>query len=230
MYVWVLCFFSAIPFRHAAVHDVQMEFCPDYAAVLRFENELKRFSVPESTFAEVPPAEVASDLTPEIVPDSAVIPAPVPAQPPVPDSDSSNLASSEIPALRNASEPAGLEIPETVRNGENTVTPIPVQTRKENVRFASGEEPLPTSENTARNASSSPASSGSLNPVLNSDSASVPSPASVSAASAGLETAVPVRRPWGVLTFFVFLLLLSLSANVFLGWQLAELYKLKMKS
>lgn len=29
-----------------------------------------------------------------------------------------------------------------------------------------------------------------------------------------------VARPWGALTFVVFLLLLSLSANVFLGWQL----------
>lgn len=30
------------------------------------------------------------------------------------------------------------------------------------------------------------------------------------------------KRPWGVLTLVVFLLLLSISTNVFLGWQLYE--------
>ncbi|MDO4574335.1 MAG: hypothetical protein Q4D98_03880 [Planctomycetia bacterium] len=30
------------------------------------------------------------------------------------------------------------------------------------------------------------------------------------------------KRPWGALTFTVFLLMLSISANVFLGWQLWE--------
>lgn len=30
------------------------------------------------------------------------------------------------------------------------------------------------------------------------------------------------KRPWGILTFVVFLLLLSFSTNLFLGWQLYE--------
>lgn len=39
----------------------------------------------------------------------------------------------------------------------------------------------------------------------------------------------PIRRPWGVLTFCVFILLLSVSANVFLGWQLIEMRNAKLK-
>lgn len=39
----------------------------------------------------------------------------------------------------------------------------------------------------------------------------------------------PIRRPWGVLTFCVFILLLSVSANVFLGWQLIEMRSAKLK-
>ncbi|MBQ6107521.1 MAG: hypothetical protein IJK97_04860, partial [Thermoguttaceae bacterium] len=42
-------------------------------------------------------------------------------------------------------------------------------------------------------------------------------------------TDAPIRRPWGVLTFSIFLLLLSVSANVFLGWQLIEARLAKLR-
>lgn len=219
MNVWVLCIFCLVPLHHAAVHDAELTVCPDYAAVLRFEKALMQFPIPrtetaiseESLIPEVVP-ELSSSEKAESVPETPA--SELTAQKaPTPETSAPELTAAETPAtirldeIRTFSktpEPAPLTIPET-----ETPVLLPAAQPKSAVRFASVEEPVPAAEKT------------------------VPTPNASSRESAARESAaaeeVPVRRPWGVLTFCVFLLLLSLSANVFLGWQLVELRKMKLK-
>ncbi len=200
MYIWALCIFCVIPFHHAAVHEVETSFCPDYASILRFENQLNHCKIQNSQPVSVPE----------------------PASVPVPKNASTDRTAGNEKRAENMTQvseltpevvpPAALEIASISENkNQEAVTPIPVQNSGKSVRFASAEEPAPSDAPSTGNG-------GSTDPQNVHSSENVPT-------TATLGTPPPIQRPWGVLTFFVFLLLLSLSANVFLGWQLVETYR-----
>lgn len=199
MNVFILCIFALVPFHNASVHEAKLTVCPDFAEVLRFENSLESYQVPEqSTSPEAesvlkptptPEADPAQDLVPEIVSE------PIPLDQLEPEIVPENPIQLKQPVAESApsAEPAPLEIPDSL-------TPKPLSPSK-NVVFAGAEEPI-----------------SEIQPV----------PAGASAQEAA-PSDVPARRPWGVLTFFIFLLLLSVSGNVFLGWQLIEARTAKLK-
>jgi len=108
----------------------------------------------------------------------------------------------KIVEKKPAVEPAPLEIPDEL--------PSKSFSPSKNVQFATAEEPVPITQSL---------------PAVQSTPAAVPVASNVAVVPAD----EPIRRPWGVLTFFIFLLLLSVSANVFLGWQLIEVRKVKLK-
>ncbi|MDO4857656.1 MAG: hypothetical protein Q4A17_06910 [Thermoguttaceae bacterium] len=203
MNVFILCIFALVPFHNASVHEAKLTVCPDFAQVLRFENEIRSYKIPaesaapEEETASVP--ETASTL--ESVLEQETASAPETVSDPIPVGhlepeivpELSPKPEQQITELKKAEEPATLEIPEQL------VPPPPSSSGK--VEFAAAEEPIGTVSQT---------------PVESKTADSVPSD-------------VPIRRPWGILTFFIFLLLLSVSANVFLGWQLIETRMAKIK-
>lgn len=216
MNVFILCIFALVPFHNASVHEAKLTVCPDFAEALRFENTLEAYQAPEPVN---PAMESVLKPTSTLAPDpaSAFSPETEPAPISTPEPDP---APSLIP--ETVPEPIGLLEPEIVPENpvklkqpvaelEKSVEPAPLEIPERltpkplspsgNVVFAAAEEPV---------------------------SGNQPVPAGVNAQET-MPTDAPLRRPWGVLMFFIFLLMLSISANVFLGWQLIETRRAKLR-
>ncbi len=230
MNVFILCIFALVPFHNASVHEAKLTVCPDFAEVLRFENKLESYQAPEPVNpgmeSVLKPATVPeADPAPAITPESDPAPAIAPESALMPESDPAPALDSE-PILIPETVPEPIHLgqlePEIVPENSNQLkqpvaelatpaepapleiperlTPKPISPSR-NVEFAAAEEPI-----------------SEVQPV----------PAGVKVQETA-PTDVPIRRPWGVLTFSIFLLLLSVSANVFLGWQLIEARLAKLR-
>ncbi|MBE6426079.1 MAG: hypothetical protein E7029_08865 [Planctomycetaceae bacterium] len=179
----------------------------------------------QETLADAPPnalqETVSETLTPEIVPEMTQA-SPVPVQLPTQIPASAPYAETPV------SEPKELSIPDPLPQTHAEPQPLadPPQ-----VQFANAEELVhrgtPQTAQDARSAQNvSEQGQGARTEQDHAESRYIsvkeePSERQESAPE-------PIRRPWGALTLSIFLLLLSLSANVFLGWQLLELRKAKM--
>lgn len=217
MNVFILCIFALVPFHNASVHEAKLTVCPDFAEVLRFENKLESFQAPEPGNPGL-----ESVLKPTSTPEPDSTPAFTPKTDPAPiftsESDSEPILIPEtVPEPIGHLEPEivpenPIQLKQPVAVLEKPVEPAPLEiperltpkplSPSRNVEFAAAEEPLSEVQ---------PASTG----VNVQETA---------------PTDTPIRRPWGVLTFSIFLLLLSVSANVFLGWQLIETRTAKLKA
>ena len=207
MNVFILCIFALVPFHNASVHEAKLTVCPDFAEVLRFENKLESYQAPEP----VNPG-LESVLNPTSTPNAD----PAPISTPEPDPEPI-LIPETIP------EPIGHLEPEIVP--EN-----PIQLKQPVVVLEKPAEPAPLE--IPERLTPKP-----FSPSRNVEFAAAEEPVSeVQTVPAGTQTQetaptdAPIRRPWGVLTSFIFLLLLSVSANVFLGWQLIETRTAKLKA
>ena len=199
MNVFILCIFALVPFHNASVHEAKLTVCPDFAEALRFENALESYQAPDQSTNSGTEAVLKPTATPEA--DSMLDLEP-------------EIVSEQIPPEQLEPEivpenPIELKQPvvELERPAEpaplvipERLTPKPVSPSR-NVEFAAAEEPLSEVQ---------------------------PAPAAAKVQET-TPTEAPVRRPWGVLMFFIFLLLLSASANVFLGWQLIEARLVKLR-
>ena len=200
MNVFILCFFALVPFHNASVHEAKLTVCPDFAEALRFANELESYQ-----FTDQPAnSEMESVLKPT----------------PAAETDSTQILSQETghaPIPLDQLEPEivpenPIELKQAVVESEAHAEPAPLEiperltpkplSPSRNVEFAAAAEPLSEVQ---------------------------PAPAEVKVQETA-PTDAPIRRPWGVLTFSIFLLLLSVSANVFLGWQLIEARTAKLKA
>ncbi len=196
MNFWTLCFFSLVPFHHAAVHQADLTACPDYVQILRWGEEILVRPVcaeqsGSGNESENSVCQNANSLFPEVCEEE---------REPVVDPYTVRKDSIRQPARLTISENEAVPLAETF-----SIPTVP----SSNVQLAVAEENIP-----------------SISPHDSNHTASANTSASPVNESA---TRAPVRRPWGALTFCVFLLLLSVSANVFLGWQLVETRRMKMK-
>ena len=167
---------------------------------------------PADTQADALPQKLAdtqSDaLMPEIVPEPTQTPS-------VPEAEEY----AEIPVP----EPGRLPIPDPLPPTPSAPQPLAALPQ---VQFANAEEPL--HQASAGNAPSAGTGQIPSNGQNVSDPGHSQNSVPEETSRTREEIPQPIRRPWGALTLSIFLLLLSLSANVFLGWQLLELRKAKI--
>lgn len=237
MSFWMLCFFSLVPFHHSAVHQANLTVCPDYTQLLHWGEVIQRFSpeaVPsnseERSFQfsiEESPAsspesvseteisgsvrEIAENTSKETSrPHSSFASAGLLSVNGDPDEKNQSASAQHVISSLPQSRPGPLTI------SEKETVPLSGVIRSSGVS-SSGVQ-LAAAEEMIVSKSSSESVNGSAS---EGDARQL--------SSVETETLIPVQRPWGALTFCVFLLLLSLSGNVFLGWQLAETRRMKMK-
>lgn len=237
MNFWMLCFFGLVPFHHAAVHQADLTVCPDYAQIRHWGEEILACPiyaeplVSESDSESNPETEAVTKLETELdTKDSVCFKSETSAPEggvetfePCVDPYVVRKNSIRHPAILTISEDETVPLTGTfssasgARAGLEADLPLnspsslsaPSLSHSSDVRLAVAEERIPS--NSPVESNNTVATNASVSPAVES------------------ETLVPVRRPWGALTFCVFLLLLSVSANVFLGWQLAEARRMKMK-
>ncbi|MCR5165263.1 MAG: hypothetical protein K6C40_14720 [Thermoguttaceae bacterium] len=228
MNVFILCIFALVPFHNASVHEAKLTVCPDFAEALRFENTLESYQAPEppnpameSVLKATPPVE--NDPTQTLEPKTALTQTVTPKADPTQTGASKSyptqtLVPEDVSELNSLGQlkpeivpEKSIELKQPIVESEKAAEPAPLEipesltpkplSPSENVVFAAAEEPIPGAQ---------------------------PVPAGVKAQET-MPTDVPIRRPWGVLMFFIFLLMLSISANVFLGWQLIEARGAKLR-
>lgn len=218
MNVFILCIFALVPFHNASVHEAKLTVCPDFAEALRFENTLESYQAQEPPN---PALESVLKPTPPVENDPTQMPAPKadPTQTLAPMADpTQNLVPEDVSELNSLEQlkpeivpEKSIQLKQQIAEAEKAPEPAPLEipdsltpkplSPSGNVVFAAAEEPVPGTQ---------------------------PVPAGVKAQET-MPPDVPIRRPWGVLMFFIFLLMLSISANVFLGWQLIETRRAKLR-